>query len=428
MHKKLKILKNIGSTFLLLIISLALTTGEGYSLAKKSNQSAPVEIKKNSKGGYTLYVEEKPFITKGMIYNPTPIGKGPAYDFFTHQPSPWTEIDGKLMAEMGVNAVRVYSAGTDIEAMKKFISDLYQKYGIYTAVSDWLGLWDYPRANYADPIFRQKTKERILKIVKELKNEKGVLMWILGNENNYTFSGKIGFWTSPEIEKIDKIYKKQQKRAEIYYSFIDELAKEIKKIDPNHPVALGNGEASFLDIAAENCKNIDALAIIIYRGKTFANIFENIRNTFDKPIILSEFGCDSYDAYRKKEDQEIQSEFILSQWKKVYNNTTISGKEDGNVLGGFVFEWNDEWWKFNEGYPDDWSVHNPEAGWSNGSYYYDIRAKHNLNMNEEWFGIISLHKQKENGLYKRVPKQIYYDLKDYWQKIEERRVAPFQKK
>ncbi|MCF7873682.1 MAG: hypothetical protein K9L84_02010 [Candidatus Omnitrophica bacterium] len=387
-----------------------------------------VEIEKNIQGGYTLYVDQKPFLAKGVIYNPTPIGKGPEYNFFTHKPKPWMTGDGKLMAEMGVNAVRVYSTGDDIEAMKEFISDLYQNYGIYTAVSDWLGLWDHPRANYADPIFRQTTKKRILNIVRELKDQEGILMWILGNENNYTFSGKIGFWTSPEIEKIDKIYKKQQKRAEIYYSFINELATEIKKIDPNHPVALGNGEASFLDIASENCKNIDALAIIIYRGKTFGNIFDNIRNTFDKPIILSEFGCDSYNAYRKKEDQDIQSEFIISQWEKVYSNSTISGNEAGNVLGGFVFEWTDEWWKFNEGFPEGWSEHDAQAGWSNGSYYYDIRAKHNQNMNEEWFGIISLRKQKEDGLNKRIPKQAYFKLKEYFQKIEERRVLPADKK
>lgn len=419
-------MKKINLIFLVLVFGLSLV-GQSYPLAKKSNQPATIEFKRNVKGGYTLYVDQQPFLIKGVIYNPTPIGEGPAYDFFSHRPKPWLEGDGKLMAEMGINAVRIYSAGENIAATKEFIRDLYQNYGIYTAVSDWIGLWDYPRTNYADPIFRKKTKERILKIVKELKDEKGVLMWILGNENNYTFSGKIGFWTSPEIEKIDKIYKKQQKRAEIYYSFIDEVAKEIKKIDPHHPVALGNGESSFLDIAAENCPNIDALATIIYRGKTFGNVFENIRNTFDKPIVLSEFGCDSYDAYRKKEYQEIQSEFILAQWGKVYNNSTVSGKEDGNVTGSFVFEWSDEWWKHNEGYPDDWSVHNPEAGWSDGSYYHDIRAKHNLNMNEEWFGIVSLHKTKENGLYKRTPKKVYYDLKEYFRQIEERRVPPFEK-
>jgi hypothetical protein len=42
----------------------------------------------------------------------------------------------------------------------------------------------------------------MIKIVKELKDTKGVLLWNLGNENNYTFSGKIGYWTF--LKKLKK--------------------------------------------------------------------------------------------------------------------------------------------------------------------------------------------------------------------------------
>jgi hypothetical protein len=45
-------------------------------------------------------------------------------------------------------------------------------------------------------------------------------------------------------------------------------------------------------------------------------------------------------------------------------------------------------------------------------------------MNEEWFGIISLQRRQENGLNKRVPKKAYFTLKEYFQKIEERKVLP----
>ncbi len=415
-----RILKITILPFLLVLIAFFLAL-KGYTQAKK------VEIKENSSGGYTLYVDQKPFLVKGVIYNPTPIGKGPGYNFFTHRPKPWMVTDGELMSNLGINAVRVYSAGDDLDAAKEFIRDLYDNYKIYTAVSDWLGLWDNPRANYADPEFRSATKERILKMVRFLKDEPGLLAWILGNENNYTFSGKIGFWTSSEIEKIEKIYQRQNKRAEIYYSFIEELAAEIKKIDPNHPVMLGNGETSFLNVAAETCNSVDSLAIIAYRGRTFTNLFENVRRVFDKPVLLSEFGCDSYDAYRKKENQEVQAEFILSQWKDIFSNTTLSGNKSGNALGGFLFEWTDEWWKHNEGYPEGWSKHDSQAGWSDGSYYYDIRAKHGLNMNEEWFGLLSLQNEKKDGINKRVPKESCHKLKQYFRKIEIRSVSPAEK-
>jgi hypothetical protein len=374
------------------------------------------EIRLTPKGGYVFYLKGRPFLIKGVSYNPTPIGKSYDYEFFSDPNKPWL-VDGKLMKEAGINCIRIYSTGSDLEKVKEFIKDMYERFGIYTIVSDWLGLWDYPYANYSDAEFREKTKERVLKIVRALKDQEGVLMWILGNENNYTFSGRIRFWTSPEIEKLEDHCAKQEKRAEIYYSFVNELAKEIKKIDSVHPVALGNGEASFLNIAAANSPDIDVLAIIAYRGKTFGNIFTAIKTLFDKPILLSEFGCDSYDAYKEREDQEIQAEFILAQWKEIYANTTISKNINGNSIGGCLFEWTDEWWKHNEGYSEDWTMHNKEAGWSHGAYYFDIRAKDNLNMNEEWFGIVSLDKEIENNINKRIPKKAYYVLKEFLSQI-----------
>jgi len=369
-------------------------------------------IHKNQEGGYTLFVKGRPFLIKGVTYNPAPVGKGYDYDLFSDSNKPWL-VDGKLMKEMGVNCVRVYSSGKDLEKLREFVKDMYNKFGIYTIVGDWLGLWE-SCPNYADAKFREKINNKVLKIVEALKDEKGILMWVLGNENNYTCTGNIAFWTTEEIEKIQDPAEKIYKRAEIYYSFVDEIARQIKEIDTKHLVALGNGEATLLDVASRVVQNIDALAIIVYRGKRFGNFFENVRNIFDKPIFISEFGADSYDAYKNKEDQDAQAQFIISQWKDLFKNTVFEGNKKGNSLGGVVFEWTDEWWKHNEGYSPDWAVHNKEAGWSNGSYYFDIRAPNNLNMNEEWFGIVAISEDKENNINKRLPKKAYSSLKEVW--------------
>lgn len=424
---KNKILKSAGFLFSLAMAALFLglqgckgateksepeeTKKRDYSPAKQ------IEIKETGEGGYSLYVNQEPFLIRGVVYNPTPVGKGPGYNFFTHQPKPWEVTDGQLMQDMGINAVRIYTAYDDLTATREFIRDLYQNYGIYTVVSDWLGLW-HPAANYADPEFQKQVKNEVLEVVKALKNEPGVLMWMLGNENNYTFSGKIRFWTSPEIEKIERPYQRHQKRARIFYSFVDEIAAKIKKIDPSRPVALSNGEVSYLSTASEVCQNIDILAIIAYRGKVFGNMFDRARDIFDLPVVLSEFGCDSYDAYRQKEDQEIQAEFILSQWNDIYANTVAGSNKEGNVLGGFLFSWTDEWWKYNENCPESWLTQNTEACWSEGSYYHDILAENNLNMNEEWFGIVSVREEKQDGINKRVPKKAYYRLQEFFEKIK----------
>jgi len=377
------------------------------------------KINRLKEGGYEFSLNGNTELIKGVGYNPTPIGKGYNYDFFSDENKPWL-VDGKLMKEAGINCVRVYSSGNNLEKVKEFIKDMYENFGIYTAVSDWIGLWDYPRANYADSEFKEKTKQRILRIAETLKDEKGLLMWILGNENNYTFSGKIGFWTSEEIEKIEEPYQRQMKKAQIYYSFVNDIAKAIKEIDKNHLIALGNGESSFLSAAAEVCEDIDILSIIIYRGKKFGNLFTSIQTTFDKPVVLSEFGCDSYDAYKDKENQQAQADFLLSQWDDLYKNTSLGENKKGNCVGGFIFEWNDEWWKHNEGYVAGWNVHNTEAGWSDGSYYFDIKAPNNMNMNEEWFGIVALSEEIENGINKRTAKQSFYVLKEFFSRLNQK--------
>jgi len=379
-----------------------------------SSKAPPVRIKKNSQGGYALYVRSRPFLVKGVVYNPTPVCEGYEYSFFSDPAKPWL-TDGKLMKKMGVNAVRIYSVPIDeLDEVKEFITDMYEKFGIYTIVSDWLGLWNAPGPNYGDAQLRANIKEQVLHIVEELKDTPGVLMWILGNENNYTFSGKIGFWTTKEIEALPTPYERVVRRAEIYYSLVNDIALAIKEMDPDHPVALGNGEISMLDIAVKFCPDIDVLAILSYRGKRFGNLFENIRYTFDRPIMLAEFGCDSYDSLNNVVAEDIQAEYLQLQWRDIVSNTVVSGNKQGNCLGGVVFEWTDEWWKHNEGYAAGWCHHNTEAGWSEGAYYFDIRAPNNMNMNEEWFGIVGIARPGEDQQISRIPRQAYTALKKLW--------------
>ena len=129
------------------------------------------------------------------------------------------------------------------------------------------------------------------------------------------------------------------------------ICQKIHMLDNDHPVALGNGELIGLEYAKEYAQDVDLVACIIYRGKTFGNLFKSLRVTFDKPILLSEFGADCYDAYLKKEDQNMQAFFLASQWRQIYDNLATVKKGEGNCIGGTMFEWTDEWWKHNESDP-----------------------------------------------------------------------------
>ena len=372
-----------------------------------------VRIRKYGNGHYRLFVKGKPYIIRGVCYSSVPIGKNHEYDLFSDSNNPWL-VDGELMKKMGINTVRFYKPGENPEDTKRVIRDLYERFGIRTILGHWLGFWEYPCPRYGDEDFREKIKKEVLEMVNLYKDEEGILFWILGNENNYSFSGQVNPWTSDEIEKETNLTKQIYLRAQIYYSFVNELAKEIHRIDPNHPVALGNGELRWLEIAREFCPAIDLVACIIYRGKTFGNLFKSLRMIYDRPIVISEFGADSYDAYRNKEDQNMQVFFLESQWRQIYKN--LYGNKDGagNCLGGTMFEWTDEWWKHNEYSPQTWIEHDRGAGWSNGSYYFDIKAPKNLNMNEEWFGIVALSKELKDGVNKRIPRKAYYILREFW--------------
>jgi hypothetical protein len=373
-----------------------------------------VYIQRLKNGQYRLMVGSKPYVVKGVCYNPIPVGASHDYDWWTDSYKPWL-TDGKLMKAMGVNTVRIYQSGENPETVKKVLKDLYDLYGIRVIMGSWVGFWEYPCPFYGDAEFRQRVKAQVLDMVNKYKDEPGILMWILGNENNYSCVGTVNPWSTDEIDAEADPQRRKSLRFQIYYSFINELAQEIHKIDPNHPVSLGNGELIGLETASQVCKDVDVVACIIYRGKTFGNLFKSLRLTFDKPILVSEFGADSFNAKLMKEDQNMQAFFLESQMREIYQNLAGSRGGEGNCIGGTVFEWSDEWWKHNSYDQESWKVHDTESNWSSPSYYIDIEAKGNKNMNEEWFGIVALNPEvKEAGLDKRVPRKAYYVLREFW--------------
>lgn len=370
-----------------------------------------VYIKTLESNRFQLIVNGRPYIVKGMVYSPMPIGQNHTYDFWGDPEKPHI-YDGKLMKAMGANTIRVYQPGKDPEKTKEVMRDLYYKFGIRVVMGHWLGFWDDP--NYADIGFREKVKKDMLQMVNTYKDEKGILCWMLGNENNVSFSYSpqtLNLWTTAEIEALDDPYLKRQARAKIYYSFVNEVSRGIHEIDPDHPVVLANAELTDIEAAGEVTPDVDILGCSIYRGKAFGSFFREVAMKFKRPVLITEFGCDRYNSFLNEEDEGIQSEFIEAQWKEIAKNT-FEGSGIGNCLGGFVFEWTDEWWKFNEENGPGWNIHDKTSSWSNGAYYFDIKAPQNLNINEEWWGVCAL--EKRQGLDERRPTKAYFRLKELW--------------
>jgi hypothetical protein len=240
-------------------------------------------------------------------------------------------------------------------------------------------------------------------MVKEFKDTPGLLLFLLGNENNYGL-----FWGGAETEDIPMEDRKSTIRARHMYKLFNEAAIEMKKIDKTHPVAMCNGDLLFIDIIAEECDNVDIYGTNMYRGVSFTDAFQVVKEKLNKPILFTEFGSDAFNAITNEEDQRAQAMYMVKNWEEIYENAAGLGKAE-NSIGGFTFQFSDGWWKF--GQTERLDIHDNNASWSNGGYKFDFFEGKN-NMNEEWFGICAKGKTNFSGHYELYPRAAYYALKE----------------
>ena len=392
-----------------IIISLFLVFSSNSFLFSQSNK---VDIKR-TKRGITLEVDGSNFIINGMNWDVVPIGTSVVDSNFWGKSNEVIKIglhrEMSLLKEMNVNVIRHY-----IDIPAKWIQYIYENYGIYTLLNHSFGryglivngVWD-PKTDYSNPDIQKALLSEIKQLTNEYKNTPGLLMYLLGNENNYGL-----FWSGADTEDFPEEEKKQivgEKRGRPMYKLMNDAAKIIKEIDPNHPVAICNGDLLFIDIIAQECNEIDVFGVNSYRGVSFTDLFKTVKEKLDKPILITEFGADAFNAIENKEDQKSQAYYLLGNWKEIYENLASFGKNE-NSIGGMTFQFSDGWWKYDFDNRKNANIHDTIATWSNGGYPIDLTLGEN-NMNEEWFGICAKGPTDENGLYKLYPRAAFYVLK-----------------
>ncbi|MFH1460682.1 MAG: glycoside hydrolase family 2 TIM barrel-domain containing protein [Candidatus Omnitrophota bacterium] len=382
-----------------------------------------VSLMRYENGHWQMQVEGKPFMIKAVAYQPSKIGQSP--DIGTLQDwslsdennngkidSPydsWVDKnrnniqegdepavgDFQIMKDLGVNVVRVYHHA--FVQNKKIFQELYENYGIRIIIGDFLGMyavgskaaWN-PGTNYSDPLQQSNMIDSVMQMINNYKDEPCVLMWVLGNENNY------GTANNSDEDPTS------------YYHFVNEVAKKIKEVDPHHPVALSNGDIHFLDIFAKECPDIDILGVNSYRGKQgfgYYNFWLSIAKVADKPAMITEYGCPSYGhGYSREYSENFQAEYLVGNWQDMVINSAGFGA--GVAIGGALFEFLDEWWKTGAppGYPDIIQDVTANCGgpFIDGWYY------------EEWFGIVSQGDGTDSPFMRQL-KKAYYQLQKAWQ-------------
>ncbi len=362
----------------------------------------------NNQEGMKLVVNGSDFFINGMNWDYFPIGANFSYSLWK-QPDDIIrsalDAEMSLLKNMGVNVVRQY---TGVPA--RWIQYIYEKYGIYTMLNHSFGRYGLTlggawvaNTEYADPRTRDLLLAEVKAMTAEYKNTPGLLMYLLGNENNYGL-----FWEGAETEDIPVEDRKSTVRATAMYKLFNEAALAMKGIDNSHPVAMCNGDLLFMEIIVRECKDVDIFGTNMYRGVSFGDAFRRVKEELNKPIMFTEFGADAFNALSNEEDQQSQAYYMVGNWKEIYENAAGLGKT-GNSIGGFTFQFSDGWWKF--GQTSNLDVHDNNASWSNGGYLNDFAEGEN-NMNEEWFGICAKGPTNERGLYQLYPRAAYYALKE----------------
>lgn len=375
---------------------------------------------KYENGQWGLQVDGKPFAVRGVTYTPVRVGQNYSWNWMAEDEDrngmndaayeTWVDTnrnnrrdddepvvgDFALLKAMGCNTIRVFNSN---EINKPLLRDLFATYGIRALICDFFGAYTvHSMANWNDgtdythPEQRQLMKDAILATVRECKDEPWLLGYILGNENNMPI----------EYSGVNATRTQAAHQPKEYASFLNEVAREIHALDPDHPVGVGNVGLSIVGEYARYAPELDFIGVNDYPGANgFGGLWIRAKRLIDRPVLVTEFGCDAYRT-GKGVDEEMQAEYLRNGWEDIaYNLAGAPG--EGNALGGLVFEWSDEWWKDTRGDPPDRQNTEPTMemafpdGWSQ----------------EEFYGIVG----QGDGLktpFLRQPRKAYYVLQELW--------------
>jgi len=365
-----------------------------------------VETYKDEKG-WKLKVDGEDFYVKGVVWGYSPRGQNYTYGLFNESDDFIRKVldyEFGLMKKMGVNTIRSFTT-----IPPRWVEYIYREHGIMSVVNPLMGRYGYsidgqwvPFTDYSDPRTREILKRDMQEFVRLYKATPGVLMFAFGNESNYGLS-----WSSFEIENLPE-GEQNTAKARYLYSLYEEVISAGKEIAPNHPFSIVNGDIQYIDLIAELVPSLDILGSNVYRGTSFTDLWQRVDEKLDLPVVFFEFGSDAFNARTFQEDQAAQALILKEQWQEMYNKSYGNG-EEGNAIGGYIFEWRDEWWKYLQ--TENLDIQDTNASWSNQAYLFDWTPDGN-NMNEEWFGITALGLPNAEGVYEAIPRMAYDVMKE----------------
>ena len=283
-----------------------------------------------------------PYDIRGISWSPADRGDGqPQASAFTDA----ADRDLPLMRDANINTIKTYGP------VEKVVLDKMLAHGILAIIT----LVVRGNEDYAGNVMA-------------LRAHPAVLMWVVGNEwnQNQLFGGCSG---------------------DGCYTRINEIARAIKALDPNHPVATSFAPRGNVptDDDLRRLDAIDVWGLNVYSQPGFFNRFSDWRlatqrTGIRKPFFMSEYGADAYDNRTGRPDEAAQAAALRQQTAEIRGQ--LSARNPAfPCLGGTPFEWNDEWWKFGS-----WTVQD-RGGFANVGVAPDGYA------NEDWWGVVDIDRR-----------------------------------
>ncbi|MFY0565422.1 glycoside hydrolase family 2 TIM barrel-domain containing protein [Archangium lansingense] len=262
-------------------------------------------------GRWQLQVDGKPYVVRGVTFSGS--SSSAAY-----------EQDCARLSSLGVNTLRTWGTGTETRALL----DAAHKHGLKVLVGLWLrqgrpgaesdDSFDYIR----DTRGMKKQLADTLAQVRYFKDHPAVLAWGIGNEV---------LLNSPnDAEK------------EAYARFLEQVIKEVKKLDASHPVLSVDAWTFGVPWWEKYTSSLDAYGINVYGGGIHVLPGELAKAGVVKPWLITEFGPqgewdapkDTNGVPREPADTEKYAT-IVDGWR----NALTPHLQEGRCLGLFVFNY-----------------------------------------------------------------------------------------
>lgn len=268
---------------------------------RTATERSPIRV-----SGKFFFAGDTKFFVKGVTYGPFGVGShGSQF--------PEREMaarDFALMAEIGVNTVRVFTVPP------LWLLDLADDHGLRMLV----GIPWSQHVTFLDSTGIERDVERaIVETVKSMNRHPAIFAYLVGNE----IPPDMVRWHGPDRVR----------------AFLKRLVGLIKEFDPARLVSYANfpsTEYLTIDFTDFLCFNV-----YLHQESAFRRYVSRLHNlAVDRPLVLTEFGIDSM-----REGMQEQAKILSWQLRTAY---------EMGVAGAFVFAWTDEW--FTGGHLiEDWT-------------------------------------------------------------------------